>query len=130
LEGTRRGDMREERLGDAAATFFLVDDRLAQLDALAADVDVAGAFDERTDVPVTLPAEGTVGIAVPASVASRPASAAPKSGVFMGHALSLDAAGLCGKISGPVSVDSFECNSGRLGDWATLFVHWALTMPA
>ena len=31
-----------ERLGAAAAALFLVDDRLAQLDALAADVDVAG----------------------------------------------------------------------------------------
>ena len=39
-------------LRDAAAAFLLVDDRLAELDALAADVDVARPFDERADVAV------------------------------------------------------------------------------
>src|SRR5262249_2621239 len=65
LDGARRGDVREEGLGGAAAALLLVDDRLAQLDALAADVHVAGSLDERADLPVTLAAEGTVGVAVP-----------------------------------------------------------------
>ena len=69
LDGARRGDVGDERLGDAAAAFLLVDDRLAQLDALAADVDVAGPFDERADVAVALAAERTVGVAVPAGAA-------------------------------------------------------------
>ena len=43
----------------AAAAALLLQNRLAQLDALAADVDVAGAFDQRPDVAIALAAERT-----------------------------------------------------------------------
>ena len=46
----------------AAAASFLVEDRLAEVDALAADVDVAGPFDQRADVAIALAAERTVGV--------------------------------------------------------------------
>src|SRR5262249_38058884 len=81
----RRRDVRDERLGRAAAALFLVDDRLAQLDAFAADVDVVRPLDERADVPVAFAAKRTVGVAVAAGVAGR---AAPAVGVFRGHAVS------------------------------------------
>src|SRR5207253_1088665 len=57
LDGARRRDVGEGRPGAGAAAFLLVDDRLAQLDALAADVNVAGAFNEWPDLAVILPAE-------------------------------------------------------------------------
>jgi hypothetical protein len=41
---------------------LLFEDRLAQLDALAADIDVVGSFDKRTDLTVTLSAERTTGV--------------------------------------------------------------------
>ncbi len=62
LDLARGGDVGEEGLGDAPAAAFLVEDRLAELDALAADVDVAGPFDERADVAVALAAERAVGV--------------------------------------------------------------------
>ena len=71
----------------AAAAFLLVEDRLAELDALAADVDVAGPFDERADVAVALAAERAVGIAV----AARTAGGSPSAAAFSfsgGHAVS------------------------------------------
>ena len=55
----RRGDAREELLARAAAFAFLVEDRLAKLDALAADVDVARSFDQRADVAIALATERT-----------------------------------------------------------------------
>ena len=88
-----RGDgmFGERLLGGAAAALLLVDDRLAQLDALAADVDVAGALDEGADVAVALAAERAVGVAVaaggagglrpPVSPVVRSAIRAPRSGV-------------------------------------------------
>jgi len=54
---TRRGDPREELFTRAASFSFLVEDRLAKLDALAADVNVAGPFDKGTDVSITLATE-------------------------------------------------------------------------
>ena len=42
----RRGNAREELLARAAALALLVEDRLAKLDALAADVNVARSFDQ------------------------------------------------------------------------------------
>ena len=49
LDGAGGRDVGDGLLGDAAAfAFLLVDDRLAELDAFAADVDVAWAFDEGT----------------------------------------------------------------------------------
>ena len=65
-------------LEHAAAPLLLVDDRLAQLDALAADVDVARALDEGADVAVAFAAEGTVGVAVAAGIPGRPLPAAAR----------------------------------------------------
>ena len=65
------GMLDDGGFGAAAALLLLVDDRLAELDALAADVDVAGPFDERADVAVALAAEGAVGVAVAAGGAGR-----------------------------------------------------------
>src|SRR5205085_2520652 len=87
LDRARRRDVREIRLGDAAAALLLVDDRLAQFDALAADVDVAGALDERPDVAVALAAEGTVCVAVATGAAGRPLSSAACARVFIRHAI-------------------------------------------
>ncbi len=58
----RRGDLGEQLLAGAAAAAFLFEDRLAQVDALAADVDVAGPFDQRSDVAIALATEGTEGV--------------------------------------------------------------------
>ena len=62
-----RGERNVGRTGvlvHAPATLFLVDDRLAQLDAFAADIDVAWPFDERPDVAVALAAKGAIGVAI------------------------------------------------------------------
>ena len=56
------GTLGEELLARAAALAFLVEDRLAQLDALAADVDVARSFDQRADVAIALATERTEGV--------------------------------------------------------------------
>ena len=82
-------------LDDAAAALFLVDDRLAQLDAFAADVDVAGPLDEGADVAVALAAEGTVGVAIAPGAAGGLASAPARARVFRRHAVSLKANILC-----------------------------------
>jgi hypothetical protein len=57
-----RGDLGEERFAGPAAALFLFEDRLAQIDALAADVNVAGSFHQRADIAITLAAERTEGI--------------------------------------------------------------------
>src|SRR4051794_27884685 len=54
-----RGDARKELLAGSASFAFLVEDALAKLDALAADVDVARSFNERTDVSIALTTERT-----------------------------------------------------------------------
>ena len=51
---------------------FLVEDRLAELDALAADVDVAGSFDQRADVAIALAAERTEGVLLGGAAAACP----------------------------------------------------------
>ena len=71
LDLARRGDVGEERLGDAAPLPLLVEDRLAELDAVAADVDVAGTFHQGTDIAVALAAERAVGILLGAARGSR-----------------------------------------------------------
>jgi hypothetical protein len=78
----------DQTLGDAATAFLLVDDGLAELDALAADVDIAGPFDEGPDIAITLAAEGTKGIPVPPGVAGGPTAAVAGTGVFRRHAFS------------------------------------------
>src|SRR5262249_33936478 len=61
--------------------------------ALAADIHVAGPLDERTDVPVALAAEGTVGVAVTPRVPRRPSPAPSWARVFGRHAISLSLVG-------------------------------------
>jgi hypothetical protein len=51
------GDFGEEFLGRASSPLFLVENGLAQLDAFAADVNISGTFDQRTDIPITFAAE-------------------------------------------------------------------------
>src|SRR5207247_2179047 len=85
LDGTRRGDVRGGRLRPAAALLLLVDDRLAQLDALAADVDVAGPLHEGADVAVAAAAERAIGVAVAAGGARGAASARVAGGAVRRH---------------------------------------------
>jgi hypothetical protein len=42
---TRRGDLGEQLLAATSTFAFLIENALAQLDAFAADINVAGAFD-------------------------------------------------------------------------------------
>src|SRR5205823_1249582 len=81
------GDVRDERFGSAAAALFLVYDALTQLDAFAADVDVARSFDERADVAVALATERTVGVAV-TDRSARGAASGPGVSVFRSHRVS------------------------------------------
>ena len=53
----RRGDLVEQRLAGAAPAAFLLEDRLAEVDTLAADINVARAFHQGADVAVALAAE-------------------------------------------------------------------------
>lgn len=53
----RRRNPREQRLGRSPAALLLLQNRLAQVDALAADIDVARPFDQRADIAVTLATE-------------------------------------------------------------------------
>ena len=55
-----RRNSAEELFVSAAAAFFLVQDRRAQIDALTADIDVVRAFHQRTHFTVVFPAEGTI----------------------------------------------------------------------
>ncbi len=71
LDLARGWDVGEERLGHASTSTFLVEDRLAQLDAVAADVNVARTFHQRADIPVALAAERAIGILLGAAGASR-----------------------------------------------------------
>ena len=72
LDGPRGRDVRQRRPRAAAAALFLVDDGLAQLDALAADVHVVRPLDEGADVAVALAAKRAVGVAIAAGAARRP----------------------------------------------------------
>ena len=65
-------DRGEELLAGAPPPLLLIEDRLAQLDAFAADVDVAGPLDERPHVAVALAAERAEGVLL-----GRAAGAAP-----------------------------------------------------
>ena len=67
------GMLGEELLAGAAAALLLFEDRLAEVDALAADVNVAGPFHQRPHVAITLAAKRTKGVFLggPAAAASR-----------------------------------------------------------
>ncbi len=71
LDLARRRDVGEERLGNAAPFPLLVEDLLAELDAIAADVDVARTFHQRADVAIALAAEGAIGVFLGAARGSR-----------------------------------------------------------
>ena len=58
----------------AAAALLLLEDRLAQVDALAADVNVARPFDERADVAVALATERTEGVFLRGAGATTPSA--------------------------------------------------------
>ena len=88
LDLARRGDVGEELSCWCRGASFLVEDRLAQLDALAADVDVARPFDQRADVAIALAAERTEGVAVAAGAAGRLAARPSRARVFGRHAVS------------------------------------------
>ena len=60
LSGRRNGS--EELLARAAPPLLLIQDRLAEVDALAADVDVARSLDQRAHVAVALATERTEGV--------------------------------------------------------------------
>jgi hypothetical protein len=59
---SRCGDIGKESFRVSSASMLLFENRLAQLDALAADVDVVGSFDKRADLTVALSAERTTGV--------------------------------------------------------------------
>ena len=71
LDLARSGDVGEERLGHAAPFPLLVEDLLAELDAVAADVDVARAFHQGADIAIALAAERAVGVLLGAARGSR-----------------------------------------------------------
>ncbi len=50
-------DFAEELLAGAASSSFLVEDRLTQLDAFSANVDVARSFDQRAHIAVAFAAK-------------------------------------------------------------------------
>ena len=53
----RTGNLVEELLGFASATLFVVENVVAEVDALATDVDIARTFHQRSDVTVAFSTE-------------------------------------------------------------------------
>src|SRR5262249_8036687 len=88
LDGSRRGDMREQRFGNAPPPLLLIDDRLAKIDALATDINISRSFDQRTNVAIALATKRAIGIAVPPGVPGGPSSSASRAGILGRHALS------------------------------------------
>src|SRR5437763_17048058 len=74
-----RGNLGEGLLAGAPLATLLVQDVLTQVDAFAADVDVAGSFDQRSDVAIALAAETTEGV-IALGAAGIPAVQVPTSG--------------------------------------------------
>ena len=60
-------DIAEEFFAGASASLFLGEYRGAEFNAFAADVNIAGAFDQRPYISIVLATEGTIlfGIAIP-----------------------------------------------------------------
>ena len=71
LDFARGRDVGEERLGNAAPLPLLVEDLLAKLDAIAADVNVARAFHQGADIAIALAAERAKGVLLGAARGSR-----------------------------------------------------------
>lgn len=57
-----RRDLTEQLLALTPPSLLLFEDRLAEINAFAADVDISGTFDQWADVPVALATERTEGI--------------------------------------------------------------------
>src|SRR5262245_36584620 len=62
-DGFRGRHGRGTSCGATATAFLLVDDRLAKLDAPAADVDLTRPFNQGADVPVVFATKRAVGVA-------------------------------------------------------------------
>src|SRR5687768_16064320 len=73
----RGRNLGEELLAGAPAASLLLQDGLAQLDALAANVDVSGSLDQRANVPVTLPAKRAEGVLLGGTAAAAASSQVP-----------------------------------------------------
>src|SRR5690606_36034727 len=58
----RTGNAREELFGRTTATAFLIENRLAKFDALAADVNIPRPFDQRPHIAITFAAKRTEGV--------------------------------------------------------------------
>ena len=56
------GNRRKELLARTTTAFFLIQNRLAQFNALTADVDIARSFNQWPHIPVAFATEGTEGI--------------------------------------------------------------------
>ena len=71
LDLARGRNIGEQGLGNPATAPLLVEDRLAELDAFAADIDISGAFHQGADIAKALAAERTIGVFLGASGRSR-----------------------------------------------------------
>jgi hypothetical protein len=56
---TRSGNLRKELFAGSAPASFLFEDRLAELDAFAADIDIAGPFDQGSYIAIALSTKRT-----------------------------------------------------------------------
>ena len=70
LDLPRAGNGAEQRLAAAELALFLADDVVGQIDAVGADVDIAGPFDHRADIAGRLAAEAAGGDAAAAEPAA------------------------------------------------------------
>ena len=68
----RRGDLAEQLFRGAPSLLFLLQNRLAKLDTLAADVNVAGALHQGANVTIALATKGTKGVLLGRPTASSP----------------------------------------------------------
>jgi hypothetical protein len=66
----RGGNLGEQLLAGSSAAAFLVEDRLAKIDALAADINVARSFDQRSDIAIALATERTKSVFLGGSAAA------------------------------------------------------------
>src|SRR5437016_7557624 len=89
FDDARAGNVREQRFRGAAAAFFLINDGLAELDALAADVHFAGPLDEGSNIAEALLAKRTVGVAIPPRGSIGSLTGPARTGILVAHAFVL-----------------------------------------